>query len=49
MSNNVNLGKGIDLSDLVDNNKKIDGRKPDELRKIPYSKFYFIICWFSSF
>ena len=38
MSKNVNLGKGIDLSDLVDNNKKrIDGRKPDELRKINFT------------
>ena len=38
MSKNVNLGKGIDLSELVDNNKKrIDGRKPDELRKINFT------------
>ena len=38
MTKNVNLGKGIDLSELVDNNKKrIDGRKPDELRKINFT------------
>ena len=32
---NSNLGEGIDLSALINNNKKrIDGRKFDELRKI---------------
>ena len=37
MSKNINLSKGIDLSELVNNNeKRIDGRKPDELRKINY-------------
>ena len=42
MSKNVNLGKGIDLSDLVDNNKKrIDGRKFDELRKINFTQILF--------